>query len=114
MEIKILEKEPISLPRVTKMISEAGKKAELLDVQKKIQGTAKKYAKTSEANAEKLEKEIVELGIPALTKEVIVEVINTMPADVSELRTIFMSSKVSVAPENLNKILDLILKYRKK
>ena len=114
MEIRIIEKEPIALPKLAKIISEAGKKSEINDVQKKIQSTSKKYSKISDTHAEKLEKELVELGIPTLSKEHIAQLINIMPADISELKTIFAGSKANIAPENFNKILDLTLKYRKK
>ncbi|MBD3263382.1 hypothetical protein GF374_03315 [Candidatus Woesearchaeota archaeon] len=113
MDIDIIEKEPLALPEVKKIISGLGKKAKLPDVQQKAHTFANEFGKISPAQAEKLQKELKELEIPMFTDEHIAQITNIVPQDLAELKSIFVGSKTTIAPENFKKILDIVLKYRK-
>jgi len=114
MDIKIVKKEPLTLVDVNKTVAGLGKKAELPAIQQKVHTFAKKFSKTTGANADKLAKELKGLEIPMFTEEHIVQIINTMPNDLAELKSIFAGSKTTITPENFKKILDIVLKYSKK
>jgi len=114
MDIKIIKKEPLTLVKINKILSGLGKKSELPPIQQKVINFTKKFSKISESNAEKLFEELKNLGVPMLTDEHIVQIINIMPKDLAELKSVFAGSKTTVSPENFKKILDVVLKYNKK
>ena len=56
----------------------------------------------------KLVKAIKDLEIPLLTEANAIEIANILPKNLNELRTIFAGSKITVAPENLDKLFEVI------
>lgn len=114
MDIKVVKKEPLTLVEVNKTISGLGKKSELPAIQQKVLTFAKKFNKITEAHAKKLAEELRGLEIPMFSEEHIVQIINIMPKDLAELKSVFAGSKTSISPENFKKILDVVLKYSKK
>ena len=114
MDIKIIKKEPLTYVALNKIISGLGKKSELPTIQQKVQTFVKKFSKIKEADATKLAEELRALEIPMFTEEHIAQIINIMPQDLAELKSIFAGSKTTISPENFKKILDVVLKYSKK
>lgn len=114
MDIKIVKKEPLTLVEVNKTVSSLGKKAELPAIQQKVQTFAKKFSKITGANAAKLAGELKGLEIPMFTEEHIAQIVNIMPQDLAELKSIFAGSKTTISPENFKKIHDIVMKYSKK
>lgn len=114
MDIEVIEKKPLTLIEVEKTISRLGKKSELPSIQQKIHTFAKRFSKIKEADAQKLADELRALQIPMFSEEYIAAVIDIMPRDLAELKSIFAGAKITFSSESFKKILDIILKYKTK
>jgi DNA-directed RNA polymerase subunit F len=114
MDAKIVKKEPLSLPKVMKIVQGIGKKEDRAEFQNRVLDFAKKAAKLKESDTEKLLDELKELEILGLADEYLVQVVNIMPADLSELKAVLASSKATISPDNFKKIQDVIIKYKDK
>ena len=113
MDAKIINKEPVTFPKLAKIIQGIGKKEDRTEVQNKILDTAKKNTKIKEDVAEALVSELCSLEIPGFTKDSIVQLANTLPSDLSELKAILSGTKATISPENFQKIHDIIQKHAK-
>lgn len=114
MDIKTIKKEPLTLLDVNKQVSKLGKKSEMPAIQQKVLTFAKKFNKIPGTDARKLAEELKSLEIPMFSQDHITQIINMMPQDLAELKSVFAGSKTTIAPENFKKIHDLVLKYSKK
>jgi DNA-directed RNA polymerase subunit F len=72
---------------------------------------AKMFAKIDAKEAEKMKKEIVELGISEKTA---VKIIEIMPSDIIQLRQTVIIEKKSVDEEILLKVMEVVSRYRGK
>jgi DNA-directed RNA polymerase subunit F len=112
MDEKIIKKQPITLQELTKRLSEI-KKKELIPIQQKVHDFAKRFSKITPVNAEKLRGELKKLDITRLTDDHLVDIINIMPQDLAELKTLFVKTNTTLPPEDFKRISDLINKYKK-
>ncbi|MEM4248578.1 MAG: hypothetical protein QXH80_04870 [Candidatus Nanoarchaeia archaeon] len=112
MDAKIVNKEALTLPKVAKIIQSIGKKEERIEIQNKVIDFAKKAAKLKDADTEKLLEELRALNVPGLADEYLVQVVNIMPADLSELKAVLSSSKATISPDSFKKIQEVIVKYK--
>jgi DNA-directed RNA polymerase subunit F len=113
VENKIDKKETLSFPELAKIIQGTGKKEDRAEIQNKVLEFAKKSSKLSEKDAEKLIEELKGLNIPMITEELVVQIANFLPSDLSELKTTFAGAKVNISPENFKRIHELIKGYKK-
>ena len=113
MEAKLLRKEPITYPEVVKILSGFGNVPDRSEIQNKVISAVKKFKKLKENQAKKLADELKSLGLATLTEEHIAEIVNILPADLAELKSVFAGSKTTISPENFKKINEIILKYKK-
>ncbi|MGB9675040.1 MAG: hypothetical protein ACP5IJ_00290 [Candidatus Nanoarchaeia archaeon] len=109
--IDFVNKKPIALPLVIEFLKDL-KKEERSDFQDKLLNYLKKSAKLSKADCESLFKELSALGIPGLAEEHIVALLNILPRNLDEIRSV-LTDKVNLSSENLKKIQEIISKYIK-
>lgn len=85
---------------------------DLEDSEKKTQldGFIKKFSKISKEKAEKLKKELTDLGLLKVKQEHIVKIIDIMPEEPSDLNKIFVD--ISLDEDETNKILEVIKKHK--
>jgi DNA-directed RNA polymerase subunit F len=112
MDAKIVNKEALTLPKVTKIVQGIGKKEERIEIQNKVLDFAKKAAKLKDSDTEKLLEEIKALEVLGLADEYLVQIVNIMPADLGELKAVLSSSKATISPDNFKKIQDIVIKYK--
>jgi DNA-directed RNA polymerase subunit F len=112
MDEKIIEKQPVTLQELAKQLGEI-KKKEMTPIQQKVHDFAKRFSKITPANAAKLKEDFKKLDITRLTDDHIADMINIMPQDLSELKTIFVKTNTTLPPEDFKRISELINKYRK-
>ena len=108
MEVKILEKSPLPLADVHNLLVELEKKGELSSNQQKIRDFTAKFNKLNKDQSAKLIKELEGAEVPRLTKDSLVEIVNLLSQNESELRTVFMKNKTTVTKENVEKILTIL------
>ena len=114
MELKIVMKEPLSLPQVAKLVKSLfGKKEERAEVQNKVLDYAGGHAKLKEDAAETLREEIQALDIATLSPEHITQIIDILPQDLAELKSIFAGSKTNLNPEQFQRISEICGKFKK-
>ncbi len=112
MRTKIIEKEPLCLPEVNNILSKINKK-DFAPVQQKIFDFSKKFSKINKDKCSKLKKDLKDLGIARLSEEHIVQIVDIIPKDLGQLRSIFAGSKTTLTPEQLEQILAAVKKYEK-
>lgn len=113
MDTKILDKEAVTFPKLAKIIQGIGKKEERSEIQNKILDIAKKNTKIKDDDAEALIAELKSLEIPGFNADIIVQLANILPADLTELKAALAGTKATISPENFQKIHDIIQKRNK-
>jgi DNA-directed RNA polymerase subunit F len=110
MEEKIIKEEPITQAEVKEILSKISKdKEELEYVQKKTLTNVEHLVNISAADAQAAVAELEEQNID---KEKAIEVVNLLPRNREEIRTIFSKERKQPETEELDKILEVISKYR--
>ena len=89
------------------------KQKELSPIQQRVKDHSIKFSKLNKAEELKLAQDIAGLGIPRLDDEYIALIVDLLPKNINELRMIFAGSKVNLAPESFDKIMDVLKKYAK-
>lgn len=109
--MKIIKKIPISLGEIKEIIGQKqegeGKKIEML------REYINKFSKLNSVEAKKLREELRALNIAKLDEEHLVKIIDLLPIDADDIRKIFYGSPISLNQNEIQKILEIIAKYRK-
>lgn len=74
---------------------------------------AKKFSKIKTADANKLVKELESLDMRRLKPEQIIKIVDMMPADMDDIKVMFLHADVPFTEEELQKILEIVKKYGK-
>ncbi|MGB9732471.1 MAG: RNA polymerase Rpb4 family protein [Candidatus Micrarchaeia archaeon] len=104
------EPEPISAIEALEVLEERKKEGELGYEQQLAYEHAKKFARLSKEKAEKLEKELIELGIG---KKLAKKIIDIMPLNDMQLKQVVIFEKRSFDDQTISKILEVLNSYRK-
>lgn len=110
---KFIKKEPVSLAELAEEIKKAEDKKEPVAVQQQVKDYAIRFSKINKEKAAKLAQAIHGLDIPLLNENQAMEMVNVLPQNMTELQTVFAGSKITVAPENLKKLLEVIKTHEK-
>ena len=97
----------IPLAKAKELLNDASKERELNDVQSSALKHVSKFSKVSAEKAAKLEKELVSLGLEELLA---VKVIDVMPANIDELRSVVYPRIQTLDQELGNKIIEALHK----
>jgi len=109
--MKIIKREPLSLSEIAELL---GKKQE--GESKKVEMMREylgRFAKLKPEEAKKLKEDLKALGITKLNDEHIVKIVDILPADADDIRKIFFGSSVSLNQDEIQKVLEVVAKYRK-
>ena len=104
MELKIIDKKPLSLPEVSEEMSQK----EIASVQQKTYEFANKFSKFNKDVSSKVLEDLKALNIPRMEDAHLVQIINLAPKTESEIKTIFAGSKTTVTAESVKKILETL------
>jgi len=107
---RVIERKPVSLVDVKQLLSDRKKVKELSYEQDIAFNYAKKFAKLSSVQAEKLSEELSAIG--GLTPEVIVKIIDILP-EKKEILQLLIPKEVVLDEASLQKIFDLCKKHKK-
>ncbi len=97
----------IPLAKAKELLNDASKERELNDVQSSALKHVSKFSKVSAEKAEKLEKELVSFG---LEEVLAVKIIDVMPANIDELRSVVYPRIQTLDQELGNKIIEALHK----
>ena len=110
---EILSKVEVSGSEVLDSINTQEKDAEELTYrEEKVQEYLKKNIKLSLDDFKKVKEEIEKLEIPRLEEMHIIKIIDLMPRNGTELRSVVSNSGVILVDENSAKILDVLKPYQ--
>ncbi len=106
---KIISEQPVSLAEVKQIIAARKKDSEITYEQKKTLTYVKDFLKADEEKALPLVKELGELGVD---RRVAVKIADFMPEDKDTLRAIVSKERSGVPDKDMEKILELVAKYK--
>jgi DNA-directed RNA polymerase subunit F len=105
------ETRPVSVPVAFDILEKRKKESELGYEQQLAFEHGEKAALLSREKAEKLEKELVELGVKVKTA---IKIVDVMPLNETQLRQVLVIEKRQVEDEDVKKLLEAVSKYREK
>jgi len=113
MSKKIISIEDITIPEALKLLEETLSKFGISEIEvSDILTYLRKFSKVNPEDAKKIVDELVtKFGIARMTA---IQIVNIMPRHVEELRTILGLEKREFSDEELQEMLSIIDKYRKR
>lgn len=109
---EILESKPLSIPEVRELlerIEESNKDFEMTTQQRIVYEYVKKFSKIAPDKAREMLEELSKLGLP---REICVKIVDIMPEDLDDLRTILGKSSYAADKNLLENILEIVSRYR--
>ncbi|RLF13175.1 MAG: hypothetical protein DRJ62_00630 [Thermoprotei archaeon] len=107
--MKILKLKEVTLPTVKELLEERQQRAPLEPYQSSALHHASRFAKLPPDKAESLVKELVESF--KMSRATAIQIANTMPSSIPELRTILARETKVFLTEDLEKMLNIIASY---
>ena len=111
MSKKALRERPLTIPEVKKILESLGED-KLDQFQRRSLDYASKFSRVEPEKAEELVKTLVEKY--GLEEEEAIQVVNTMPESIEEIRVFLAGGRKIVEASKLQEILNLLNEYRKK
>lgn len=108
--MKIHDAKPITMAEAKEVMSKLEKEKELSYEQKLALEHLKKFTKLKPEDAKKCFEELA--GVLRMSPETLTQILNILPKNADELRLIFARERFSLKEEEVNKILEIIKKYR--
>ena len=105
---KIIDTDPITIAEVKMMLEEVSEHIELTYEQNLALDHVTKFSKIDEESA----KELVEKLAETFKKTQAIKVADIMPEDMADLRLLFAKERGTYKQEDLEKILEIVDKYR--
>jgi len=105
---KVIETDPITIAEVKRMLEDLSKNYELTYEQNLALDHVTKFSKIEEESAKKLVEEIAE----NFKKTQAIKIADIMPEDMADLRLLFAKERGTYKKEDLEKILEIVNKYR--
>ena len=108
VSMEVLSEQTITNAEAKELLEQRGKMSELKYEQKNALTTLKKFAKLDAENAKKMVAELKNIG--KLRDKPIIEIVNTLPQDKDDLKTILQKEYSLFSQEELDKILEVVEK----
>ena len=111
-DLEIISEKPFSLVDMKEKLAEIKKRDKELNFRaKKTEDYLNIMAKIKPNKAKELKDEIENLKIIRLKERHIIKIIDLLPKDLDSLKTIFANESVTIKPEELSSILNIVKKY---
>lgn len=107
---EMLEEKPVPMVLVKKILRKRAKD-EMIYEQKIALEHAEKFTKLKEKDGDQLFNELKELGL-RVRDDAIVKLMDILPEDETAVKAVMLSSGTQLKKEQMQKILDVIAKYR--
>ena len=107
-DIEIVEQRPLSLIEVKESLSLHKEKFKELNFRsQKVEGYVQDFAAVDKEKAIELEKKLSE-AVQKLKERHIKKIIDVMPADLNQVKTIFTGEAINLKQEELKQIVDIV------
>jgi len=110
-DFHIEEKKPVPLAVVKTMLKNRKEEGDLILEQKTAFEHAKKFAKLTDKQSEKLVEDLKELGIRRLKDEQIVTIVDFLPQTAEDVKLITSNTTTSLKSAEIEKMLEVIKKF---
>ena len=71
------------------------------------------FANLSQSESHELKKKLDELQIPRLKEDIVIKLLDLLPANAEDLKVILQGYNLTLTADNLKKIIDVVEGYRK-
>lgn len=105
---KIVETDPIPISEVKDMLEKFSETHELTYEQNLTLDHVVKFSKLDSESSKKLVEELLDI----VKKKYAVRITDIIPEDLADLRLIFAKERIPIKKEDLEKILEIVNKYR--
>ncbi len=105
---KVLDTDPITIAEVKNMLEDLSKRYELTYEQNLALDHVTKFSKIDEESAKKMVEEISE----NFKKTQAIKIADIIPEDMADLRLLFAKERGTYKKEDLEKLLEIVNKYR--
>jgi DNA-directed RNA polymerase subunit F len=110
----ILSEEPISVYDLKKELAVIKNRDKELGFRAaKTEEYLAHFAKLDDKKVAELKKKIEELNIPRLKSEHVCKMLDVLPADVEDVKSVLQAYSVTITNDNVKKIADVISEYKK-
>lgn len=106
--IEIIEENPVSMSHVKKFLSDNKKKGDLNFRASKTLDYVNNFKTKSISETESLKKSLEELNIPRLKINHIYKILDIMPKNAVELKSVMQNSGLALSNEHIKKIVNTI------
>lgn len=110
--IKLISETPVSLVELKEKIEAIESRDKELNFRaNKVKDYLNKTVKLDHKKAVELKNNLIKLEIPRLKDRHIAKIIDILPSDMEDLKTVFVSDVTTVNPENMEKLLEAVKPY---
>lgn len=107
---EIGEKTPVTISEAYDILDKRKKEGELTYIAKQTYEYLGKFKKLSTEKAQKMKKELMDLGLSAATATKIVDI---LPVNIDQLKQVLIMEKRPIDESQVNAIMEVVEKYRK-
>lgn len=109
MDIDIIQQEAVSMTEMKEKLDKLKEKRKELNFRAtKVHEYLEQTSELKKEQADELKKKIDELQVPRIKEKHIIKIIDIMPRNVEELKSLLSGENVTVKAEDLNKILSAL------
>ena len=113
--LKIIEEVPVTLVHLKEDLQRIKKRDEELNFRaNKTEEYLNTFSTMKPSDAEELFSKLKELGLPRVRDDHLVQLIDLLPLNVEELKTVMSAYSVTISTDNAKKIVDLVVEYAKR
>ena len=113
--LKIIEEVPVTLVHLKEDLQRIKKRDEELNFRaNKTEEYLNTFSTMKPSDAEELFSKLRELGLPRVRDDHLVKLIDLLPLNVEELKTVMSAYSVTISTDNAKKIVDLVVEYAKR
>lgn len=112
--LKILEEIPVTLVHLKEDLQRIKKRDEELNFRaNKTEEYLNTFSTMKLTETEELFAKLKELGLPRVRDDHLVKLIDLLPSNIEELKTVMSAYSVTISTDNAKKIVDLVAEYAK-
>lgn len=111
MKPQIIQEEPLTMMEVSNYLKKIKKRDETLNLRsQKTEEYVNHFTRLNKKDYSEKEKQIADLNIPRLKQSNIKKILDMMPDDAAQLKSLFQGQVITISDANAKKIVDILHK----